>query len=84
LIEATNRYESAVASSLDDSCDLIAPYSDNRFFPGFGAIRFAELFNFLQGRGYSGGLAIEGNTKEDLLSDIRRTVAFLAPQLQSS
>jgi D-psicose/D-tagatose/L-ribulose 3-epimerase len=121
LVEATNRYESAVANSLDDTCDLISPFADNplvrilpdtfhmnieerdqfgslskhralydsihisdnnRFFPGFGAIRFAELFSFLAKTGYSGGLAIEGNIKKDLLSDIRRTVEFLEPLLR--
>lgn len=123
LIEATNRYESAVANSLDDTHDLVSSASDNpfmrilpdtfhmnieerdqfaalkkyaacydsihisdnnRYFPGFGAIRFAEFFKFLIGSGYSGGLAIEGNVKQDLLSDIRGTVEYLAPLLRVS
>ena len=122
LIEATNRYESAVANSLDDTHELASSASgnpfvrilpdtfhmnieesnqfaslkkyaacydsihisdNNRYFPGFGAIRFADFFKFLVDRGYSGGLAIEGNVKQDLLSDIRRTVEYLAPLLQS-
>ena len=123
LIEATNRYESAVANSLDDTYDLVSSASNNplvrilpdtfhmnieekdqfgslkryaayydsmhisdnnRYFPGFGAIRFAEFFNFLADSGYSGGLAIEGNVKQELLSDIRGTVEYLAPLLQPS
>jgi D-psicose/D-tagatose/L-ribulose 3-epimerase len=123
LIEATNRYESAVANSLDDAYDLVSPVTDNpfvrilpdtfhmnieerdqfaslkkyealydsvhisdnnRFFPGYGAIRFAELFNFLVDSGYGGGLAIEGNVKEDLLSDIRGTVEYLGPLLRTT
>jgi sugar phosphate isomerase/epimerase len=123
LIESTNRYESAVANSLDDTYDLVSSVSgnpfvrmlpdtfhmnieerdpfgslkkyaacydsihisdNNRFFPGFGAIRFAELFEFLVESGYSGGLAIEGYVKQDLLSDIRGTVEYLAPLLRPS
>jgi len=123
LIEATNRYESAVANSLDDTYDLVSPAADNpfvrilpdtfhmnieerdqfgslkryaayydsihisdnnRYFPGFGAIRFAEFFKFLVDSGYSGGLAIEGNAKQDLLADIRGTVEYLAPLLRAS
>jgi sugar phosphate isomerase/epimerase len=123
LVEATNRYESAVANSLDDTSELISPFADNpyvrilpdtfhmnieendqfdslkkhkalydsihisdnnRFFPGFGAIRFAELFSFLANSGYSGGLAIEGNIKQDLLSDICATTEFLGPLLRAS
>jgi sugar phosphate isomerase/epimerase len=63
--------------------DSIHISDNNRYFPGFGAVRFAELFKFLLDSGYSGGLAIEGNVKRDLLSDIRGTVEYLAPLLQS-
>ena len=123
LIEATNRYESAVANSLDDTADLIShcaenPFmrilpdtfhmnieendqfvslekhralydsihisDNNRFFPGFGAIRFAEIFSFLAKSGYNGGLAIEGNIKRDLLSDIHVSAELLAPLLRPS
>jgi sugar phosphate isomerase/epimerase len=116
LIEATNRYESAVAHSLDDTEKLISPFTDNpflrmlpdtfhmnieerdpfaalekhkalydsihisdnnRYFPGFGAIRFDEYFRFLKRSGYSGGLAIEGIVRRDLLSDIRESAEFL-------
>ncbi len=123
LIEATNRYESAVANALDDTFDLVSSVSDNpfvrilpdtfhmnieerdqfaslkkyaayydsihisdnnRYFPGFGAIRFAEFFKFLIDSGYSGALAIEGNVEQDMLSDIRGTVEYLAPLLRTS
>jgi D-psicose/D-tagatose/L-ribulose 3-epimerase len=123
LIEATNRYESAVANSLEDTYDLVSPAGNdpfvrilpdtfhmnieesdqfealkryaacydsihisdnNRYFPGFGAIRFAEFFEFLADSGYAGGLAIEGKVKQDLLSDIRGTVEYLAPLLRAS
>ena len=39
------------------------------------------IASFLKSSGYGGGLAIEGNVKEDLLSDIRTTVEFLKPLL---
>jgi D-psicose/D-tagatose/L-ribulose 3-epimerase len=54
---------------------------NNRFFPGFGAIRFGELFDFLRSINYGGMLAIEGNIKNDLLSDIRAAMRYLAPLL---
>ena len=121
LIEATNRYEAAVAISLDDTFGLIAaaggnPFlkmlpdtfhmnieerdqfdaltrhaalydslhisDNNRYFPGLGAIRFDRIVDFLKDRGYRGGLAIEGNIKEDLLSDIRESMNYLGPILR--
>jgi len=54
---------------------------NNRFFPGFGAIRFADLFDFLRSIDYSGMVAIEGNTTIDLLSDIRAAMKYLEPLL---
>jgi len=121
LIEATNRYESAVANSLEDTCALIACFSgnrylrvlpdtyhmnieeadpfaalrrhhslydsihisdNNRFFPGLGAIRFEELFQFLSDTNYSGSIAIEGNIRDDLLSDLRKSVSYLQPMIR--
>lgn len=121
LIEATNRYEAAVANSLDDTFELIAaaggnPFikmlpdtfhmnieerdqfaalarhaafydsfhisDNNRHFPGFGAIRFDRIVDFLKDMGYRGGIAIEGNIKENLLSDIRETMKYLEPILR--
>ena len=121
LIEATNRYEAAVANSLDDTFGLIAavggnPFikmlpdtfhmnieerdqfdaltrhaalydslhisDNNRHFPGFGAIRFDRIVDFLRDMGYRGGITIEGNIKEDLISDIRKTMKYLEPILR--
>jgi len=117
LVEATNRYESSVANSLEDTVELIrdlenpylrilpdtyhmnieeadqfaaltkyADYYDsvhvsdnNRFFPGFGAIRFQEIINHLNAQGYTGGLAIEGNIKDNFVDDVKRSTAHLAP-----
>ena len=122
LVEATNRYESAVANSLDDTHEIIAPFADNpyvkilpdtfhmnieerdqfealrkhfslfdwihisdnnRYFPGLGAIRFHELFAFLEKIGYRGGLAIEGKIEKDLVRDIQATMRYLKPLLEA-
>jgi len=55
---------------------------NNRYFPGLGAICFDRIVDFLKDRGYHGGLAIEGNIKEDLLSDIRESMNYLGPILR--
>lgn len=120
LVEATNRYESAVANSLEEAVDLIrdlrnpyvrilpdtfhmnieeadtfaalthyAEYYDsvhisdnNRYFPGFGAIRFQEVIDHLKAQGFTGGLAIEGNIRNNFVDDATRSMAYLAPLLQ--
>jgi D-psicose/D-tagatose/L-ribulose 3-epimerase len=120
LIEATNRYESAVANSLEETAALVKPYADggmrilpdtfhmnieetdplaalerfaplfdslhisdnNRFFPGLGAIDFSRYLDWLKNSGYRGGLAIEGNLKQDLQSDLRASLSYLAPLLR--
>ena len=119
IVEATNRYESAVANSLDDTVDLIkdlqnpfirilpdtfhmnieeanefdalekyARYYDsfhisdnNRFFPGFGAIKFEKCIEFLTTLNYRGGLAIEGNIKTSFIEDVKASLQYLAPLL---
>lgn len=119
LVEATNRYESSVANSLEDTAELIrdlqnpslrilpdtfhmnieeadqcaaltkyADYYDsvhisdnNRYFPGFGAIKFQEVINFLKTQGYAGGLAIEGNIKNNFIDDVKRSMEYLRPFL---
>ncbi|MBD3308014.1 TIM barrel protein [candidate division KSB3 bacterium] len=119
LVEATNRYESAVANSLADTVELIqefdnpfirilpdtfhmnieeadalaalaqyASYYDslhisdnNRFFPGFGAIRFEEYVQFLKDHEYQGGVAIEGNIKESFVDDVTASAEYLRPFL---
>ena len=120
IVEATNRYESSVANSLEDTVGLIrdfrnpylrilpdtfhmnieeadtftaftkyADYYDsvhisdnNRYFPGFGAIRFQEIIEHLKAQGYTGGLAIEGNIQNNFVDDVTRSMAYLAPLLQ--
>lgn len=120
LVEATNRYESSVANSLEDTVDLIrelhnpyvrilpdtfhmnieeadtfaaftkyADYYDavhisdnNRYFPGFGAIRFQEVIEHLKAQEYTGSLAIEGNIQHNFIDDVTRSMAYLAPLLQ--
>jgi D-psicose/D-tagatose/L-ribulose 3-epimerase len=119
LIEATNRYESAVANTLAETAELVEPYAaggmrilpdtfhmnieeadslaalkacshlfdslhisdNNRFFPGLGAIDFSRYIEFLKSNGYRGGLAIEGNLKQDLESDLRASLVRLDPLL---
>ena len=119
LIEATNRYESAVANSLEDTVELckdlhnpfirilpdtfhmnieeadgfgaLTTYADyyeslhisdnNRYFPGFGAIKFDELIQFLKGQNYRGSLAIEGNIKKSFVEDVKVSMEYLIPFL---
>lgn len=57
---------------------------NNRFFPGFGAIDFAEVMEILDRVGFtSGRLGIEGNIKDTFDSDIRRTAELLRPLIAS-
>ncbi len=119
LIEATNRYESAVSNSIADAVEFIkdlhnpfmrilpdtyhmnieeadgfgalekyAEYynsfhisDNNRYFPGFGAIKFNEVIQFLKNRGYKGGLAIEGNIKQSFIEDVKTSLEYLSPFL---
>jgi sugar phosphate isomerase/epimerase len=121
IIEATNRYESAVSNSIEDAVKFIkdlqnpfmrilpdtyhmnieeadgfgalekyAEYYDsfhisdnNRYFPGFGAIKFDEVIQFLKNRGYKGGVAIEGNIKESFIDDVKTSMNYLSPLLKS-
>ncbi|HUZ17432.1 MAG TPA: sugar phosphate isomerase/epimerase family protein [Spirochaetia bacterium] len=50
---------------------------NNRLFPSYGAIDFKKVFAMLDGMSYRGRLAIEGNLKKDLVSDLRDAVAYL-------
>lgn len=55
---------------------------NNRFFPGFGAIDFAEVMEMLDRAGFeSGRIGIEGNIRESFDSDIRRSAELLRPFL---
>lgn len=120
IVEATNRYESSVANSLEDTVELIEDLQDpflrilpdtfhmnieeadefaalekyvayydsfhisdnNRFFPGFGAIKFEEHIEFLKTHNYKGGLAIEGNIKTSFIEDVKASMNYLAPLLR--
>ena len=120
LVEATNRYESSVANSLEDAAVLLQGHdprwaqmlpdtfhmnieeidlcgslarhkvryssvhlSDNtRHFPGLGGMDFGRVITCLDGIGYRGRLAIEGNVRNDVESDLHSSVAHLAPLLE--
>jgi sugar phosphate isomerase/epimerase len=120
LVEATNRYETAVANTVADAVGLIGKHGvecaqvlpdtfhmnieeadlpgalranrdcfrslhlsdNNRYYPGFGAIDFGRIVACLAEIGYQGRLAIEGNTRVDLRSDLRATMKHLAPLLE--
>lgn len=115
LVEATNRYESAVANSLEDAVSIVKEFNNpylqilpdtfhmnieetsmhgvlakyqqyyqsihisdnNRYFPGYGAIDFNALFNFLDNIGYSGWLGIEGMMCKDVYKDIEQSLNLL-------
>ncbi len=119
LVEATNRYESAVANSLEDTYELIRDWENryirllpdtfhmnieesnmyealkryahcyeslhisdnNRYFPGLGAIDFAQIIRFLKKMDYKGGLAIEGNIKNNFIEDLEASMNYLTPLL---
>lgn len=121
LVEATNRYESSIANSLEDTARLLDGFGpgsaqmlpdtfhmnieeadmreslrahldrftslhlsdNNRFFPGFGAIDFGGLLEFLKRIGYQGRLAIEGNVRGSVESDLRASTARLRPFLET-
>ena len=61
--------------------DSIHLSDNNRYFPGLGAIKFAELIQFLKTRNYTGGLAIEGNIKTSFVADVTVSMGYLAPLL---
>jgi sugar phosphate isomerase/epimerase len=56
--------------------------SDNtRHFPGFGAIDFAKVIAILDGLGYQGRLAIEGNVRTSFAADVEVSMQHLGPLL---
>jgi sugar phosphate isomerase/epimerase len=56
--------------------------SDNtRYFPGFGAIDFAGVVAILDGLGYQGKLAIEGNVRTSFAADAEVAMQHLGPLL---
>jgi sugar phosphate isomerase/epimerase len=54
---------------------------NNRFFPGFGAIKFEEFIQFLKARNYQISLAIEGNIKASFIEDVNVSMEYLMPLL---
>jgi sugar phosphate isomerase/epimerase len=59
-------------------------YSDNnRLSPGLGAFDFEKLTRFLVDIGYKGGIAIEAEIKESFADDLRTSMKYLIPILQS-
>jgi len=59
--------------------DSVHVSDNNRYFPGFGAFRFAEIITTLKDIGFEGTLGIEGNIKSSFSEDVRASAAFLAP-----
>ena len=56
--------------------------SDNtRHFPGFGALDFARVIGILDGLGYRGKLAIEGNVRTSFVEDVGVAMRHLGPLL---
>jgi D-psicose/D-tagatose/L-ribulose 3-epimerase len=56
--------------------------SDNtRHFPGFGALDFAGMIAILDGLGYQGKLAIEGNVRTSFVADVEVAMQHLGPLL---
>lgn len=54
---------------------------DNRCYPGLGGIDFAKIILLLGECGYTGRIAIEGNVRRNLKSDLEATTGYLAPLL---
>ncbi|HSB71453.1 MAG TPA: sugar phosphate isomerase/epimerase family protein [Candidatus Methylomirabilis sp.] len=64
------------------ACFTSLHLSDNtRHFPGFGAIDFARVIAILDGLGYQGKLAIEGNVRTSFAADVELAMQHLGPLL---
>lgn len=59
--------------------DSVHISDNNRYFPGFGALRFDEIIATLKDIGFEGPLGIEGNIKNSFSEDVRASAAYLAP-----
>lgn len=57
---------------------------ENRRFPGLGGLDFPAFLSKLNATGYRGRVAIEGNVRRDLATDLRATMEYLAPLLAVS
>lgn len=122
IVEATNRYETPVANSLDDAVSIVKEINNplikilpdtyhmnieeadmfgalkkyskyyssihlsdnNRFFPGFGAIKFKEVIEFLKSINFNGYVALEGNIKNSIIEDITTSMKYLSPILKNN
>ena len=64
------------------ACFTSLHLSDNtRRFPGFGAIDFSRVIGILDGMGYQGKLAIEGNVRTSFVEDVEVAMKCLGPLL---
>ncbi|MBI4537486.1 MAG: sugar phosphate isomerase/epimerase [candidate division NC10 bacterium] len=64
------------------ACFTSLHLSDNtRHFPGFGAIDFSGVIGILDGMGYRGKLAIEGNVQRSFVEDVQVAMRCLGPLL---
>ncbi len=78
-IEETNMEQ---ALRTHRACFSSLHLSDNtRYFPGFGALDFARIIGILDGLGYQGKLAIEGNVRTSFVADVETAMQHLAPVL---
>jgi len=78
-IEETNMAEALRAHR---DCFSSLHLSDNtRHFPGFGALDFAAVIAILDGLGYQGKLAIEGNVRTSFAADVEVAMQHLGPLL---
>ena len=70
------------AVSAHRACFTSFHLSDNtRHFPGFGALDFARVIAILDGIGYQGKLAIEGNVQRTFAADVEVAMQCLGPLL---
>ena len=78
-IEESNMYEAL--RKYAHCYDSLHISDNNRYFPGLGAIDFAEIIRFLKELDYKGGIAIEGNIKNSFIEDLEASMSYLAPIL---
>lgn len=55
---------------------------NNRYYPGLGAIDFERVFQTLASIGYTGPIAIEGNSRASFSADIHDSMDYLATVLE--
>jgi sugar phosphate isomerase/epimerase len=75
-----NIEENDMAAALEGNKDFyhsIHLSDNNRYLPGFGAINFEEILRHLKKTGYKGGMALEGNIRNDFASDLIEATTYL-------